>query len=149
MGITYRAIVVPEPTSSPSTKPSLSPTINSSPVPTISIQPSIKQSIPPSMSQLPTSLPTTTPSLSFIPSLGTISSAPSASLVPTEKNSEIPTENSSPAQWFMDWDVIRCRQLCSKNRPCEWKADYWMTLYDTAHMCCADSLDRSPNLAKL
>lgn len=143
-----------EPIALPSLQPSnsLDPTLSASLIPSVSSQPS-------DMPKMPSSLPTTFPSVSSGPTVHA-SNIPSTSNVPTAKPTLIPSDTSQPsdmptaedtaaAQWFMDWDILRCRKDCNGNFPCGGSAHSWTSLYDTVQACCAGSFQRHPGIAVL
>lgn len=124
-GIIYSATAVSDQTAFPSVAPTISD------APSVSLQPT----------------KTGSPSTSFRPTIHT-SDAPSVSFIPTVKKSEVPSQSPiSTSQWYMNWDVLRCRQDCNGKLPCGGNAKHYMTLYDTAQACCAGSFRSSHLLA--
>ena len=81
--------------------------------------------------------------------------APSFS--PTQPPTSALSISSSPSQpsltstqWYMNWDLVICRQICEGSSPlCGGPAYSWSMLFESAKACCDEFFSRSPNYADL
>ena len=78
----------------------------------------------------------------------TVSPTAGAFLEPSTSPTRAPT--ASPAddqvEWYMNWNILRCKQDCDGPSPCGGEASSLMPLFDDVEDCCANSFASSPNL---
>ena len=80
----------------------------------------------------PTAPPTKAPTL------------PEPSTTPTRSPTASPADDQ--VEWYMNWNILRCKQDCEGSSPCGGEASSLMPLFDDVEDCCANSFASSPNL---
>ena len=73
-------------------------------------------------------------------SLSTSSPSKSPTQEPSASPSKAATAGPTTSQWYVDWNIDKCVQLCDGNPPCGGVDQAWGAFWDTVEECCGAHL---------